>query len=458
MKKYYILIAVLCAVLVLLIGGSILLNKKLDEDPTILNDYIDSDKLDLYSKSNKKTSSKKTTSLTEMSVTSKEEKIKDISKLSNEHEIIVTDIGEIRVEALLSDAEWKDRLELGFNQENINNANKECSGLYYYDNIDKSLKQLYLEIYLALKNHTESFYICSTKPNDIDKAFNCVMADHPLIFYSNGYMYTKYTDQDKIVKIEFIPAYTMTKDQAEKEMVRVEEYREAFLKGIKMSEDEYTKIKYTYEFIIMNTEYDVNAPENQNILSVFKYGKSVCQGYAKAFQYLAESLGIQSTLVVGYVGDNEGHAWNMVKCRGQYYYIDCTWGDSSYLENTQSTSGIEGINYDYLNITTSELEKTHKIDNFDIVPKCTSTSDNYYVKEGLYFKDINLNQLAGAFDKAKMLGRKSVEIKCADAIVFKHMHDYLLTDNHVFDYLPADTESINYMTNDDMYIYSFPLK
>ncbi|MBO4309791.1 MAG: hypothetical protein J5856_01855, partial [Lachnospiraceae bacterium] len=200
------------------------------------------------------------------------------------------------------------------------------------------------------------------------------------------------------------------------------------------------------------------APENQNILSVFKYGKSVCQGYAKAFQYLSESLGIQSTLVVGYVGDNEGHAWNMVKCRGDYYYIDCTWGDSSYLENTQSTSGIEGINYDYLNITTSELEKTHVIDNFDYLPNCSSKSENYYVKEGLYFKNIDTSQLAGAFDKARMLGRKSVEIKCSDATVYKHMHDYLLSDNHVFDYLPADTESINYMTNEDMYIYSFPLK
>ena len=237
----------------------------------------------------------------------------------------------------------------------------------------------------------------------------------------------------------------------------IENYKNAFLTGVNQNTDDYTKIKYTYEYIIKNTEYDVDSVQNQNILSVFVYGRSVCQGYAKAFQYLSEELGIQSTLVVGYVGANEGHAWNMVKCNGQYYYIDCTWGDSSYLENSMSLS-TGGINYDYLNITTSELELTHVIDNFTPLPPCNSVTDNYYVKEGLYFEGIDLVQLDNAFMNAKFQGRDSVELKCSSKEVYDKLGEYLLDDNHIFDYMSSDKESIKFMQNKDLNIYSFPLR
>ena len=459
MKKVYLIIAALCLALALLIGGSVILDRQLDKDSSFISDHIDFDKTAQNTPASKTSTSSTSygTNPTEMEITEKEAEVKDISNISNEHEIIFTDLGEIEVDAMLSEEEWSSRIAKGINAANINEFNRLCANQFYYERLDNRLKQVYLEIYISLINYTDSFYICTVNPDDIDYAFNCVMGDHPEIFYVNGYMFTKYTLEGKIIKIEFTPGYTMDVDSVNSYVDDIIAYKDAFLMGIDPNAPEYDKIKYTYEFVILNTEYDLNSVENQNILSVFVNGKSVCQGYAKAFQFLLSQLNVQSALVVGYVSSDEGHAWNIVRCNGQYYFIDCTWGDSSYMNNISSLPSSVGINYDYLNITTEELEKTHIIDNFAEIPICNAIRDNYYVRDGYYFTSVDEAQVSAAFNKAFTQNKPSVEIKCSDSFVYNDMGVYLLDENHIFDYMPSTTDSLTYIKNQEMYIYSFPL-
>ena len=57
----------------------------------------------------------------------------------------------------------------------------------------------------------------------------------------------------------------------------------------------------------------------------------MCEGYAKAFQYIMNEVGIESAIVIG-TGTNsknetENHDWNYVKLNGQWYAVDVTWDD-----------------------------------------------------------------------------------------------------------------------------------
>ena len=97
------------------------------------------------------------------------------------------------------------------------------------------------------------------------------------------------------------------------------------MSGADEEADQYAKVKYVYDTIIRETDYDPASPDNQNVYSVFVNNRSVCQGYAKAIQYLLNRLGVECTLVLGTVESGEGqegHAWNLVKVDGEYYYVD----------------------------------------------------------------------------------------------------------------------------------------
>lgn len=89
---------------------------------------------------------------------------------------------------------------------------------------------------------------------------------------------------------------------------KAEEIRERaseWLSDIQPDASEYDKVKAVYEKIIFSTDYDLNASDNQNIASVFLGNSSVCQGYAKATQYLLNHLGVMCTLVQGTVDTGE---------------------------------------------------------------------------------------------------------------------------------------------------------
>lgn len=56
-------------------------------------------------------------------------------------------------------------------------------------------------------------------------------------------------------------------------------------------------------------------------------GKTVCTGYARAFQALCDALDLPCWTING-TQDGQGHAWNMVRIGGQTLYVDCTFGDT----------------------------------------------------------------------------------------------------------------------------------
>ena len=331
---------------------------------------------------------------------------------------------------------------------------EEGGSRFAYDSLDTQEQIWYLEIEQAL-GEMEGTVKLSAEPlkegldeQDIDKIFQCVMIDHPEIFYTTGYTYTKYSRGDQTVGIDFAGSYELTKEEA---IARAEEIRKVaqeWLDGIGEPASEYEKVKAVYEKIIFATDYDLDAADNQNISSVFLGGASVCQGYAKATQYLLNHLGVMCTLVQGTVDTGEAHAWNLVGVDGDYYYVDTTWGDASYrMEDGSEQENLPEINYDYLCVTTEDLLRTHRIESTVPMPECTATEANYYVREGAYFQKYDREQMQNVFDRARETGRTDITLKCSDEVCYEEICQALIDEQEIFSYVRGNNSTITYAQN-----------
>lgn len=336
---------------------------------------------------------------------------------------------------------------------------RESEDGYAYGKLSAQRQELYLEIRDALVQFEEEVRLSSSDKEEISEVFQCVLNDHPEIFYVEGYTYTEYTLGDILKKITFTGSYRYDQEEIREKQRLIDNYVNQCLSGMPENADDYTKVKYIYEYLIHHTEYDAAVGDNQNICSVFVEGRSVCQGYAKATQYLLNKADVFSTLVLGRVIGGEGHAWNLVRIDGQYYYVDTTWGDASYqavgAAADYPAEKIPTINYDYLCVSTEQISLTHTLDNVVELPECDSMAANYYVREGFFFTEWNEEQAAEIFQKEYEKGSAYVTLKCADAEVYRQMQDALIERQEVFRYLDCPDGVVSYSDNEKQYSMSF---
>ncbi|MCI8774564.1 MAG: hypothetical protein HFI50_11675 [Lachnospiraceae bacterium] len=330
---------------------------------------------------------------------------------------------------------------------------------YAYQQLTESEQTVYIEILWSLLEYQENVTLSTLDQEEISRIFQCVLNDHPEIFYVEGYTYTKYTLGELLKKITFTGTYRMGREEIAERQVRIDDYVERCLAGVPEGADEYGIVKYIYEYLIEHTEYDADSEDNQNICSVFLDGRSVCQGYAKATQYLLEQAGIRATLVLGNVSSGEGHAWNLIQIDGEWYYVDTTWGDASYQAKGSTASYPEEkmphINYDYLCVTTDQLIKTHVIDNVVDLPICTSVDANYYVREGLYFTSLDDEQLQRIFQEGYENGNAYITFKCASKEIYDKMQERLIDRQEIFHYLNCPDGVVSYTDDAKQYSMSF---
>ncbi|MBR1470086.1 MAG: hypothetical protein IJ600_00425 [Lachnospiraceae bacterium] len=349
----------------------------------------------------------------------------------------------------------QERERAGLTDAAVERRMRQQAGHYYYDTLEEGKRKLYTELLMIMELHAENILISTTDADALQEVFFCVFQDHPELFWVDGYAYRRYNSGSDSY-YTFSGKYTYTAEECAAYQPLIDSYVSNCLKEMPFGGREYDTVKYVYEYVISNTDYVLKARDNQNILSVFVYGESVCQGYAKAVQYLLQQAGVSCTMVVGKVGEGEGHAWNLVNIDGAYYYVDATWGDAGYLAAEGGGSGLkDGISYNYLNITTDEILRTHKIDNVLPLPYCIHTEANYFVREGTMFTAYDRSKLSGLFSEAAQSGERCVNIKCGSEAVYNAFMQNLLQKQEVFGLMPEGTTSVDYMTDDDLYTICF---
>ena len=266
-----------------------------------------------------------------------------------------------------------------------NSKKKELQSLYlfYYEQLTSVQKVIYEELYDFMKKPTSLYELKKpVKLEDLSPAIYAFMYDFPESYWMWNYRY-RIDANKKVVELEFpVP------EDLETKWAQVDAIANNVVAAV-ANESDYNKLKYFYEWIINWTEYQENECD-QDYTGVFLLKKSICAGYARAFQYLCKKAGLKCTTVRGQT--NESHAWNLVELNGQYYWVDVTWGDPT------TDDGSQKLVYYYFMVTDELLFRTHislngqvpvgpydKIDAFTF-PQCTDNSLSYYIQNGAYFE------------------------------------------------------------------------
>ena len=187
---------------------------------------------------------------------------------------------------------------------------------YYYDQLTKEQKVIYLSIFSYYEKIQKEFIeFIGGVPQDVEKVINAINMDQLFLGVNEKYYYLQ-NDDGVSVKVEVSEKIST---QMNKE---VEKKAEKILQKINGTDKEAT-IRKIYNWCTKNIKYDktISKKHIRDVYGALINKEAVCVGYAKAFKYLCDKAEINCILI-----KNKTHAWNYVQLDGRWYSVDTTGG------------------------------------------------------------------------------------------------------------------------------------
>ncbi len=346
---------------------------------------------------------------------------------------------------------------------------------YYYQNLTKTEQEAYRYICTQVTDFPERIYIPKLSKDELNQVFEAVLYDNPEFWFLENYCnYESRGASFLTVCASFIPVYRCDSATYQEMQSQVDAAAEQILATVPEGSD-YEKELYIHDKLIALCDYG-DPDEGSDITTLTIYGAlvehaPVCEGYAKAAQYLLTKLGIPCYVVIGEAVDSstgtaESHMWNVVTIDGEKYCLDLTWDDHTSLDSQGDPTTPSHI---YFNLTAEELSKTHTAkDNADIA-QCTHTKANYFVKEGLLFDSFgSAEQTAAcqALEEALNQGQGSLELRFSSKAAMRSAEQALVQNRGIFRLISAanesvsaakraSTSSVRYTENDSLFVLAF---
>lgn len=319
---------------------------------------------------------------------------------------------------------------------------------YVHNTLNDRQKRVYDEMLDAIMHMKETVRLSTTDRSDVEKCYHAICADHGEIFWLDNCSYSELSLFGRPFGVSFSAEYSYTPEEVADYRSRMQPVIDQYLERLAQCESDYEKTEVLYRTLIRDVAYELDAENNQNILSVFLGKKTVCQGYACATQYLLQEAGIPCAIVTG-TAQGQAHAWNIARLDGDYYYLDVTWGNADFLGESGIAAG--SINYGYLNITTEELLINHQPEVDFPLAVCDSIADNYYVQKQLFFDRWDADVIGKKLAEAFRNKQDSISIKFSDAGLLKQAKDDLIDGQHITDHCLGITQ-IYYVQDTDLNI------
>ncbi|MCQ2450152.1 MAG: hypothetical protein MJ132_08210 [Clostridia bacterium] len=295
-----------------------------------------------------------------------------------------------------------------------------------YEQLTEKQQYIYRIMYSAANQMLEGWFRLeidtANYTKDIALAFQALSNDHPEMFWlpynyllrksSAGVQLTFSYKTNEYSYDYLIPIEARENMRAELEEKAAEILAEA-------PEDPLEAEIYLHDCLCEKVTYDDQSKDKMvyTAYGALVEGEAVCEGYARAMQYLCQRAGISCTLIVGeYKG--EGHMWNLIQFADEWYHLDVTWDDGGDIPR-----------YYYFNLTDKEILQDHKIvqsaqktdaDAFEIgksnlfLPTCTSDRFNYYVYYDLLIEREDPEHIAKCIVEAQRHGKEQLQFHITD--------------------------------------------
>lgn len=207
-----------------------------------------------------------------------------------------------------------------------------------------------------------------------------VILNNPQLFFVETDFTMRYTTDYSYFVIEV--SYSITKSQYKSAKVKFDAAVAQAVNNITAEMTDVQKAVAIHDYIAVNCLYDSSVTR----FSAYDclVGKTaVCQGYALAYSYIMNMLGIECTVIKS---AEMNHAWNYIKIDGEYYHVDITFDDPTYKYNGKTYDTLGKVTHDNFMLSDSAVKKTSRPHTgwalYSGLKKATDTTyDNFFWRD-----------------------------------------------------------------------------
>lgn len=332
----------------------------------------------------------------------------------------------------------------------------------YYDQLSAVEKNIYDAICSGIKDGDGNFTFKDVVPHEfkkqVNRAITAITYDHPELFWVNGGYYISTSrvifEEKADIEIELMYYEYWEHSLDKKKKINALNERADYVASLALELDsDFERIKFVHDYLIKNAIYDyddlaeakktIHDASAEYIYSPYGClvnGRTVCSGYAKAFQLIMQKLGYNCMYVVGDAGGP--HAWNCIFIEDEGYYLDITWDDPDHKYD-------EPV-YDYFCITSDSLEKTHELDTEFETPNCYAKTYNYFEYSGFRLDRYDFDDFCDAVDRQQ--DQHVINVQFGSLSELGKACKDLMDRGNIYD-VPAleDESKITYSINEDHY-------
>lgn len=239
---------------------------------------------------------------------------------------------------------------------------------YYRYKLSPRQQIIYDDLVAGMVNRVYEVKTRDVTGQDLTKIVHGIKFDNPQLYYVD---FTRLTVFQTCSGSTVLVSYLIDAEQQRKLDRKITTVTAEILKSVAGKPLKEASL-ILHDWLVRHCVYEEcndKLDSSHTIVGALVYGKCVCEGYAKAYKYLADLIKLRALVVVGEGihpdGTSAGHAWNIIMLNKQCFHVDVTF-DLLFAGRYCSRA--------YYLLTTRQIRYDHSIDPMFEIPVCDTES------------------------------------------------------------------------------------